>query len=179
VSELVGSVFIGLADIVTDGIACALLMHGRIPGVPSEGYKTAYIAVLSFGVVTTVFSLAYRFHNARLMRENVLELSDQGRTASSSAVRRQAQQNEWELAQTRRTKVSLSLGLLSVAAQGPLPLRRSCMYRPSSPSATGRNLIQQRLQVCRCQSSTSISSSSAASKTRWSVDPAQLAISNV
>jgi hypothetical protein len=178
VSELVGSVFIGLADIVTDGIACALLMHGSIP-VPSEGYKTAYIAVLCFGVVTTVFSLAYRFHNARLMRVDVLELSEQGRTASSSAVRRQAQQNEWELAQTRRTKVSLSLGLLSVAAQGPLPLRASCMYRPSSPSATGINVIQQRLQVCRCQSSTSISSSSTASMTRWSVDPAQLAISNV
>jgi hypothetical protein len=133
VSELVGSVFIGLADIVTDGIACALLMHGRIP-VPSEGYKTVYIAVLSFGVVTTVFSLAYRFRNARLMRENVLELSDQGRTASSSAVRRQAQQNEWELAQTHRTKVSLSLGLLSVAAQGSLPCERAACTARARPA---------------------------------------------
>ena len=127
-SELVGSVCIGLADIITDGIAYALLTHGNTS--TNEGLKTSYLAVLSFGVVTTVLSLGYRFHNARRVRAHVLELSEQkGRTASSSAARRQAQQHEWELSQTHRTKIILSLGLLSVAAQGLLA-RREPRIRP-------------------------------------------------
>ncbi len=135
-SELVGSVFIGLADIITDGIACARLLHGDVV-VPNEGYKTAYVAVLCFALVTTVISIAYRFHNARAMRAQVIKLSEQqGRTAKSSAARRQAQ-NEWELAQTHRTKIILSLALLSAAAQGLLPAA-SCIYGPSSCGASLR-----------------------------------------
>ena len=143
VSELVGSVCIGLADILTDGIACAQLLHGDV-AVPNEGYKTAYVAVLCFAVVTTLLSIAYRFHNARLMRAHVLKLSEQqGRTAKSSTARRQAQQNEWELAQTHRTKIILSLALLSAAVQGSLPVA-SCIYGPSSCGATlRRDSIQQ------------------------------------
>jgi hypothetical protein len=54
------------------------------------------------------------------MRAQVLELGKQDHQASAtgSAARRQAQQHEWELAQTHRTKVILSLALLSVVAQG-------------------------------------------------------------
>ena len=133
-SELVGSVCIGLADIITDGIAYALLTHGNTG--TNEGLKTSYLAVLSFGVVTTVLSLGYRFHNARRVRAHVRELSEQkGRTASfrsasfRSAARRQAQQHEWELSQTHRTKIILSLGLLSVATQGLLA-RREPRIRP-------------------------------------------------
>jgi hypothetical protein len=39
--------------------------------------------------------------------------------------RRQAQQNEWELVQTNRTKVILSLALLSMVAQGACDARGS------------------------------------------------------
>jgi hypothetical protein len=136
VSELVGSVCLGLADLITDAITYARL--GDVM-VPSEGYKTAYVVILCFGVVTTALSLAYRLRNARLVRAHVRELGEQGRAIaqqnewelaqtyrtrarSSSTVRRQAQQHEFELAQTHRTKVILSLSLLSVLAQGAFPL---------------------------------------------------------
>ena len=115
-SELVGSTCLGLADIITDAISYARLRSGNMP---NEGYKTAYVVVLCFGVVTTALSISYRVRNARLVRSHVRELGEQGRTsASASAARRQAQQNEWELAQTHRTLVILSLALLSVAMQG-------------------------------------------------------------
>ena len=117
-SELVGSTCLGLADIITYSIAYARLRSGDV-AVPNEGYKSAYVVVLCFGVVTTALSLAYRLRNARAVRAHVRELGEQGRTiASASAARRQAQQNEWELAQTHRTLVILSLALLSVAMQG-------------------------------------------------------------
>ena len=48
------------------------------------------------------------------------ELLQQDKTVVIIAARRQSQQNEWELAQTYRTKVILSLELLSVATQGAL-----------------------------------------------------------
>ena len=117
-SELVGSVCLGLADLITDAIAYARLRSGDV-AVPNEGYNTAYLAILCLGVVSTALSLAYRLRNARAVRAHVRELGEQGRTiASASAARRQAQQNEWELAQTHRTLVILSLALLSVAMQG-------------------------------------------------------------
>jgi hypothetical protein len=117
VSELVGSVFVGLADVITDGITFARLRSGDIPA-PNEGYKAAYTTILCVGIVTTALSLAYRLRNARLVRAHVLELSMQGRTVSVSEARRQAQQHKYELAQTHRTKVVASLALLSIAAQG-------------------------------------------------------------
>ncbi len=120
-SELVGSVFIGLADVITDGIAYARLSSDV--AVRNEGVKTAYEAILCAGVVTTVLSLVYRLRNARLMRAQLRELSQQHRKGSSSAIRSQAQQHEFELAQTHRTKVLLSLSLLCVLAQGVLALR--------------------------------------------------------
>jgi hypothetical protein len=117
VSELVGSIFIGLADVITDGITYARLRSGDI-AVPNEGYKAAYTTVLCFGVVTTALSLAYRLRNARLVRAHMMKLGQQGHAVGASVARRQAQQYEWELAQTHRTKVVASLALLAVAVQG-------------------------------------------------------------
>ena len=130
-SELVGSVCIGVADLITDGIACTRLLRGDFP--VGEKYETAYVTILCFGVVTTVLSVTYRLRNARLVRAHLRKLGEQGLQGRSvvraSASRRQAQQHEWELGQTHRTKVILSLALLSVAAQGTMPLRagaRAC-----------------------------------------------------
>ncbi len=122
-SELVGSIFIGLADVITDGITYARLRSGDI-SVPNEGYKAAYTTVLCFGVVTTVLSMVYRLRNAALVRAHVLELGKQGRAASVSEAGQQAQQYEYEIAQTHRAKVILSLALLSVAAQGETATQR-------------------------------------------------------
>ena len=121
-----GSVCLGLADLVTDGIAYAKLRSGDII-VPNEGYKAAYTVVLCFGVITTALLLTYRLRNARLVRAHVLELGQQGRAANLGEARRQAQQHQYELVQTRRTKVASSLALVSVAAQGVLPLRAASM----------------------------------------------------
>ena len=133
-SELVGSVLIGVADILTDGIAYSRLLNGDVK-VPHKGYYVAYATILCFGVITTALAIGYRLRNARLMRAHMRELGKPDPAATVSAARRQAQQHEWELTQTHRTKTILSLALLSVAAQGPSPLRASCMYRPSSRGA--------------------------------------------
>jgi hypothetical protein len=119
VSELVGSVCLGLADLITDAITYARLRSGDV-AVPNEGYKAAYAAVLSVGAVTTALSLLYRLRNAHIVRAH---LREQGRAESTSVARQQAQQHEWELAQTHRTKVISMLALLSVATQGSLPLQ--------------------------------------------------------
>ena len=124
VSELVGSVCLGVADLITDVLAYARLQSGEIV-VPNELYHAAYAVVLCFGVVTTVLSLGYRLRNAHLMRAYVLELGKQDQKASVSAARKQAQQHEWELAQTHRTKIIASLALLSIVAQGACDARGS------------------------------------------------------
>ncbi len=121
VSELVGSVCLAIADLLTDALAYARLRSGEIENV----YRAAYAVVLCFGVVTTVLSLGYRLRNARLMRAYVLEHGNQDQKASVSATRKQAQQHEWELAQTQRTKTIASLALLSIVAQGAVDTRGS------------------------------------------------------
>jgi hypothetical protein len=141
----VGSVAIGLADLITDGIACSRLLHGDV-AIDDEGYKTAYVTFLCLGVVTTAISLAFRLRNALLMRAHALKLSQQRRALSGSAARRQAQQHEWELAQTGRTMVVLSLALVNVASQGP-DTRCGQIH--------GLNSTRLWLQVCRCRLSTS------------------------
>ena len=116
-----GSVCIGLANIATDGIACARLLHGEV-AVPNDGYKAAYVAFLSLGVVTTALSLTYRLKNARQVKGQLLELSQQRLIVSPSRARQQQQQNEWERVQTHRTITISSLALLSIAAQGAMLL---------------------------------------------------------
>ena len=129
-SELVGSVCLGLADFITDAITFARLRSGEVV-VPNEGYKAAYAAVLSVGAVTTALSLLYRLRNAHIMRAHLRELGEHGRRESTSVARQQAQQHEWELAQTHRTKVIAMLALLSVATQGSLPLQAAQNARVS------------------------------------------------
>jgi hypothetical protein len=116
VSELVGSLCLGVADLITDAITYARLRSGEIQP-PNTGYTAAFIVALGFGVGTTLISIAYRIHNARLMKADVLERSRQVRAGVIPA-RRQAEQHEFELAQTHRTKVVLSLSLTSLVAQG-------------------------------------------------------------
>ena len=173
----------GLADVITDGITYARLQSGDI-AVPNQGYKAAYAAILCFGVVATVLSLAYRLRNARLMRAHMHELGRRDRAVRASGVRRQLQQQEWELAQTHRTKVILSLSLLSVVVQGTSPLRLSADNRIALHGQgiaaqlvhrvcaarfwRGCRSAQSRLQVCQCLPSTAVSSSSTAFMTTWS-----------
>ena len=121
-SELVISVCLGLADLITDAITYARLRSGDV-AVANEGYKAAYAAVFSVSAVMTVLSLLYRLRNAHIMRAHLRELGEQGRTENTSVARQQARQHEWELAQTHRTKVISMLALLSVATQGSLPLQ--------------------------------------------------------
>ena len=115
VSELVGSISMGVADVITDGIAYARLLSGEI--AVSDEYKAAYVSVLCIGLVSTTVAMAYRLHNAYLVRAHLLEMGQQDRKVSSIG-RRQAQQHEYELAQLYRTKVILSLSLLTVVSQG-------------------------------------------------------------
>jgi hypothetical protein len=172
VSELVGSVCLGLADLITDAITYARLRSGEV-AVPNEGYKAAYAAVLSVGAVTTVLSMLYRLRNAQIMRTHLRELGEQGRTESTSMTRQQAQQHEWELAQTHRTKVISMLALLSVATQGSPPLQAVHNARVSHDAVmkqeiAGKIPVRWVLQVYRCRSSTAVLSSSATNQpTRW------------
>ena len=124
-SELVGSIAFGLADVLTDAVVCARLLHGDVPigrgRVPTEGYKAAYTATLCFGVVVALLTVAYRLHHARLVRAQLLQLTERGGAGSASEAQRQTQQHGWELTQTHRTQGILSLSLLSVAMQGAVP----------------------------------------------------------
>ncbi len=147
-SELVGSVCLGLADLITDAITFARLRSGDV-AVPNEGYKAAYAAVLSVGAVTTVLSLLYRLRNAHIMRVHLRKLGEHGQTENTSVARQQAQQHEWELAQTHRTTVIAALALLSVVTQGSLPLQAAQNARVSPGATTMRQDRGQDLAGCR------------------------------
>ncbi len=127
------SLCVELADIITDSIACYRLVHGKV-AVVSETYKAAYIVLLCVGAVATGFSISYRVGNGRLVRKQLLFFAQQlGHTRTDSQLRRQAQQHEWELAQTHRTKVTAALTVMSVLVQGAVRHRLSfaCVrFRP-------------------------------------------------
>jgi hypothetical protein len=114
----------GVADLITDYIAYARLTTA----VVNEDYKAAYVVLLCFGAVTTTVSMAYRLRNAQLVRAHLLQMGQQRRAAKTSEARRQVQQHEYELAQTQRSKVTSSLSLLTVVAQGALPLAHSELH---------------------------------------------------
>jgi hypothetical protein len=116
VSELVGSMCMGVADLITDGIAYARLQSGEIH--VADDYLAAYVAILCFGAVTTIVALTYRIRNAHRVRANLLELGKHSRIGATSESHRHVQQHEFELAQTHRSKVISSLSLLTVVAQG-------------------------------------------------------------
>ncbi len=119
-SLLVGSVCMGVADLISDAIAYARLRSGYT-AVANEDYKAAYVAILSVAAVASTVDISYSLYNAHRVRAHVLGMSQPGRVVSASEAQRNVQQHEYELAQTQRTKVSLSLSLLTVVAQGAVP----------------------------------------------------------
>ena len=137
------TLFFQLADIITDGIACSRLLHGDVSVAATKTYTVVYIVLLCLGVIATGVSVLYRLRNARLMNSSLKELGRNSARFTISArftesdselqrqnskdrlggrqqhdFRRQAQQYEWELAQTHRTKVSATLEVLSILLQG-------------------------------------------------------------
>jgi hypothetical protein len=138
---LVFSICTAVANVITDGIVFGRLLRGDLR-VSSEIYTAVYATILCFGVVATALSIGYRIQNARLMKTQLQQLAPQGKARVASEVRRQSQQHEWELVQTHRTKVTLSLSLTSIAAQGACA---SAKPRASTRPPRG-------LQICRCPS---------------------------
>jgi uncharacterized membrane protein YciS (DUF1049 family) len=114
---MVLSICMALSNLATDGIVCNRLLRGDLR-VSTILYTASYVVLLCFGVVVTVLSIGYRLRNARLMHAQLRQVAPQGHAVATSEARRQAQQSEWELVQIHRTKVTLSLSLASVAAQG-------------------------------------------------------------
>jgi hypothetical protein len=142
--QLVLSIFTALANLITDGIVFSQLLRGKLKA-PTEAYTAAYATLLSFAVVATVVSLAYRITNARLVQTQVRQIAPQGHVLAAKEAHRQVQQHEWELAQTHRSKVTLLLSLLSVVVQGA----------PASAklvSASARQTGRRALQICPCPS---------------------------
>jgi hypothetical protein len=142
---LVLSISMALGNLATDGIVCNSLLRGDLR-VSTPIYTVSYIVLLCFGVGVTVLAIGYRLRNARLMHAQLQQVVPQGRAVATGEAQRQAQQSEWELVQTHRTKVTLTLSLASVAAQGV-----RCCY--ASPRVCASSLPDsQALQICPCPS---------------------------
>ncbi len=142
---LVLSICMALGNLATDGIVCSSLLRGDLR-VSTWIYMASYVVLLCFGVVVTVLSIGYRLRNARLMHAQLQQVVPQGRAVAAGEAQRQAQQSEWELVQTHRTKVTLTLSLASVAAQGV----RCCR---ASPRVCASSLpVCHTLQTCPCPS---------------------------
>ena len=158
---LVFSICSALANLITDGIVFGLLLRGELE-VSSEIYTAAYATILCFGVVSTTLSLGYRIRNARLMRAQLQQLAAengasegrrQGKTKQDhvvviSEVQLQLQQTEWELVQTHRTKVTLSLSMMSVVTQGARALRACVCEHQAHPLPYAAELPMSVLNCC-------------------------------
>jgi hypothetical protein len=142
---LVLSISMALGNLATDGIVCNSLLRGDLR-VSTPMYTASYVVLLCFGVVVTVLSIGYRLRNARLMHAQLQQVVPQGRAVATGEAQRQAQQSEWELVQTHRTKVTLTLSLASIAAQGV----RCC--RASPRVCASRLPVSHELQICPCPS---------------------------
>ena len=116
-SILVSSICLALGNLATDGMVCYNLLRGELR-VSSRLYTVAYVVTLCFGVAVTALSVGYRLRNARLLHAQLQQVAPRSHTVATSEARRKTQQSEWELVQTHRTKVTLTLSLASVAAQG-------------------------------------------------------------
>ena len=92
-------------------------------------YTSAYIAILCFGVTATALSVAYRLKSARAVEEELHKLDADktnqgtlrlapGQSTASLEAQRAAQQYQWELTRTHRTKVGAMLTILSMVVQG-------------------------------------------------------------
>jgi hypothetical protein len=125
VGQLVFSECMAIANLATDGIVFGRMLRGDLQA-SSEIYTAAYATILCFGIVSTALSFCYRLRNVGLVRTHLQGLAPQGEALATKEAHRQARQHEWELVQTHRTKVTLSLALLSVTAQGA-PAKRLCV----------------------------------------------------
>ncbi len=124
VGETVGSFCLELADLITDMITGVRLLQSATH--VRYRYKLAYAVVLCSGAIGTSISLGYRLRAARAVRAHVQELSHSQRgIAAVSNTRRQLQKYEYELLQLSRTRITLSLALLNVAAEGAAEMRAS------------------------------------------------------
>jgi Ca2+/Na+ antiporter len=151
---LVFSICTALANLTTDGIVFGRLLRGKLK-VSSELYTAAYATILCFGVVATALSLGYRIRNAYLLRaqlqQHAPQLSPKDEPLANSDARYQLQQHEWELVRTHRTKVMLSLSLMSATAQGA-----NVACELALPAAANVRIqttwlaIRRGLQICRC-----------------------------
>jgi hypothetical protein len=148
VGELVGYISMELADFATDCIACHRILQGDFKA-SQKLYNVAYVTALMFGAVGTVFSIAYRLQSALQVRADVKKMVlKQGRGQEISEARRMMHKFEWELAQTHRTKIALSLALMTIVAQGPCRVHR--------PIRSQFRHACHVVQICQCRSSTSV-----------------------
>jgi hypothetical protein len=90
----------------------------------SQSYKPAYVIFTAVAIFGAVVSVLYRIRNARLLLAHVqeaLQAASRNIGASARSVRQQqGQKYEWELVQTHRTLIVLSLNVMTVAVEGEL-----------------------------------------------------------
>jgi hypothetical protein len=132
VGQLVLSLCMAIANLATDGIVYDSLIRGDLR-VSSDIYLAAYATILCFGVVATALSMGYGISNACLVRTQLQQLAPLDQALAANEAHRQAQQHDWELVQTHRTKVTTSLSLMSVAVQGMAAKRELVRASASSP----------------------------------------------
>jgi hypothetical protein len=107
--------------LITDTLTCLRVLHGEMK-FSSPSYKPAYVIFTALSIFGAVVSVLYRIRNARLLSAHVQEaLQGASRNIGVRSVRqRQGQKYEWELVQTHRTLVVLSLNMMTVAVEGEL-----------------------------------------------------------
>jgi hypothetical protein len=118
-AELIGALLMECADWITDFITCYRVLHGEIK-VQHEEYKIVYAMCMVLGTFVMVISVVYRVRNARKVVKHlkrVLGPHQRGDCLASKG-RQQLLAFEWELTQTRRAKVVLSLAVMTVVAEG-------------------------------------------------------------
>ena len=111
-----------VADLITDTLTCLRVLHGEMK-FSSPSYKPAYVIFTALSIFGAVVSVLYRIRNARLLSAHVqeaLQAASRNLGAARSVRQRQGQKYEWELVQTHRTLVVLSLNMMTVAVEGEL-----------------------------------------------------------
>jgi hypothetical protein len=117
--ELVGSLFLELADLATDWITGVRVIRGDVV-VPSEGFKLGYALILCSGTLGAVIAVFYRLRNGRLVHKHMQGLVT-GHSVSRAKLGvngQQAKKHEWELEQIDRAIVISVLALITVAVEG-------------------------------------------------------------
>jgi hypothetical protein len=118
-AELIGALLMEFADWITDFLTCYRVLHGEIK-VQHEEYKIVYAMCMVLGTFVMVISVVYRVRNARKVVKHlkrVLGPHQRGDCLASKG-RQQLLAFEWELMQTRRARVVLSLAVMTVVAEG-------------------------------------------------------------